>query len=282
MVMDKNVTNVVGGAVGGKIIQSLIRWQGDKLAATMLLYPPTKYATDLMAAGYKLQAADVAAAKTAAEIGTIIMQASGYTFASGPGNLRGTNKLTADPYTYQAAAGQKVPAYMMPSTWGSAILGIIGIADGYKPFLGKDLEPYKLVFAAAGGTLLADGIAHGLTVDNCITAPSGFDVSTQPTLTSLDQSVVQNLKTLANANASLNAQVNQLKAEIAKLTGAPGITVTELAPGSGLPLSTELEAIKARSGVMGGSKLAYFKQLSAMTRKANTGLATVDATAGVI
>jgi hypothetical protein len=254
MAMDKNVTHIVGGVIGGKAIQSLIRWQGDLLAASMLLYPPTKYVTDLKAAGYI-----TASTKTDAEIGAIVMQTSGFPFDSGPGGLRGNAKLTADPYTYQAAAGQKIPAWQMPSTWLSGILGVVGIADGYTPFMGKTLEPYKLVIAAAGASMLADGVSHGLGVDGCITAPSGFDVSKQPILQNLDQSVVNNLKVLASDNSVKTAEINRLNAELARLKGlpqpvpTPGITVREVGSGIPEPQNPSVARIKTRSGLLGGA-----------------------------
>jgi len=177
-----------------------------------------------------VQAVDTA--KTDAEIGAIVTQASGYTFLSGPANLRGTAKLTADPFTYQAATGQKVAPWKQLSTWGTGLLGVVGIADGMYDFLG--LRQYKLLVAAAGASLLGDGVVRGIGVDGTITAPSGFDVSKQPGMQYLDPTVQSNLRALSDRNNQLQSEVNTLRNQLGgRATGTvqaavPQVTVTEM------------------------------------------------------
>jgi hypothetical protein len=281
---DPNVTAIVEGVAAGKVVQSLVRKFGDLAVAPLLLYTPEQYVKDLKTAGYVVQAVD--AAKTDAEIGTIVMQTSGYTFLSGPANLRGSAKLTADPFTYQAAAGQKVPAYMFPSTWFTGIIGIAGVADGYYNFTG--MAKHKLLIAAAGASMLGDGITRGIGVDGTISAPSGFDVSKQPAMQQLDHSAMQNLQRLSAENNNLRNELMQLRAagqqqqqQVVQAqpprgmpSGIPSYTVnatqpvvqvTEIIPSKGA------EAIKQRTHLVGGA----IQKATPESVKHQTGLVTL-------
>ena len=227
MASKDDVYQVMEGVAAAKTIQALIRKYGDVVFAQMFLYTAEQYVKDLKTAGYVVQTVD--AGKTDAEIGAIVTQASGYTFVSGPANLRGSAKLTADPFTYQAATGQKVAPWKQLSTWGTGLLGAVGIADSMYDFLG--MSKYKLLIAAAGSSLVGDGVVRALGVDGTITAPSGFDVSKQPAMQYLDPNVQSNLRALSERNSQLQAEVNALRGRATGTVQAavPQVTVTELA-----------------------------------------------------
>lgn len=273
--MDKDITQVIEGVAAGKTIQALMRKYGDLAAAQWWLYRPEQYVKDLKTAGYVVQTVD--AAKTDADIGTIIMQASGYSFLSGPANLRGTAKLTADPNTYQAAAGQKVAPWAFPSGLGSIVIGTIGVADSMYSFLG--LKQYKLLMAAAGSSMFGDGVVRAIGVDGTITAPSGFDVSKQPAMQYLDPSVMQNLQRLSTDNTNLRTELAQLRsASTAQyprgmppgipsytVNSQPVVQVTEIIPQKGA------EAIKERTHLVG----RYMQKATPETVRHQTGLVTL-------
>ncbi len=211
--MDKDkVMEIVAGATVGKGLQSLIRYYVDLEVAKMSLYTTTQYAVDLKKALYILKAAD--STKSDAEIGDAIMSDTGFEFASGPGNLMGTAKMTANKYTYRAAAGQKVAAYMFPSTWLSGILGGVVVAEGAMNFTKMDFtKKHDAAVTTMGATMLVDSIARGIGVEGTISAPSGFDVSKQPAMQQLDQSAMANLRRLSDEN-------NRLQGELTLLRGA--------------------------------------------------------------
>jgi len=275
MAMDKDVIQVVEGVAAAKTVQALVRKYGDLEVAKIFLYTPEQYVKDLKTAGYVVQIVDTA--KTDAEIGVIVMQASGYTFLSGLANLRGTAKLTADPFTYRAAAGQKVAPWAFPSVWGTGLIGAVGVADSMYDFLG--LKKHKLIVAAAGASLLGDGITRALGVDGTITAPSGFDVTTQPGMQYLDKSAMQNLQRLSADNNNLRTEIAQLRAATAQYPRGmppgipsyavsmqqPVVQVSEIIPGKGA------EAIKERTYMVGGA----IKKATAEAVNRQTGLVTL-------
>jgi len=276
MAMDKDVIQVVEGVAAAKTVQALVRKYGDLEVAKMFLYTPEQYVKDLKTAGYVVQIVDTA--KTDAEIGVIVMQATGYTFLSGLANLRGSAKLTADPFTYRAAAGQKVSPMYFPSTWLSALLGTVGVADSMYDFLG--MKKHKLLIAAAGSSLLGDGVTRALGVDGTITAPSGFDVTVQPGMQYLNnQGALQNLQKLSADNSRLQKEIASLRSATAQYPRGmppgipsysaqvsaqqPVVQVSEIIPSKGA------EAIKERVNMMGIHKA------TAETVKRQTGLVTL-------
>jgi hypothetical protein len=214
MAMNKDITQVIAGIGIGKGVQSLIRYYVDLEVAKISLYTAAQYVKDLVTAGY-LRAA---AADTDDAIATAIMGVNGYTFsgyktAGAGGNLVGTTKLTANQFTYRAAAGQKVAAWMFPSTWLSAVVGSVAVAEGATNFTKMDFtKKNEIGVAAMGASMLADGIARGVGVDGTISAPSGFDISaTQPAMQYLDQSAVANLRRLSDENGRLQTELSQLR-----------------------------------------------------------------------
>ncbi len=271
--MDKDITQIIEGVAAAKTVQALVRKYGDPIITQSFLYSAEQYVKDLKAAGYTVQAVD--AAKTDAEIGEIIKQQSGYTFATGPANLRGTGKLTADPYTHQAAAGQKVASYMFPSVWGTSLVGVVALADSMKNFLG--VSKYKLVMAAAGSSMVGDGVVRALGVDGTITAPSGFDVSKQPAMQYLDPSAMQNLQRLSSENQNLRNELAHLRSaqyprgmppgipSYAQPQPQPVVQVSEIIPGKGA------EAIKERTHMVGGQ----LQKATAESVRYQTGLVTL-------
>jgi hypothetical protein len=204
------VTEVLAGALLGKGVQTAIRYYVDLPVAQMSLYPPTQYAVDLKKAGYVVQAAD--STKSDDEIGTTILSDTGYTYASGPGNLMGTARLTANKYTYRAAAGQKVPAYLFPSFWLSGALGGAAVLEGAKNFSKMAFtKKNELGVTTMGATMLMDSLARATGLEGTVSAPSGFDVSKQPAFQQLDQSAVANLRRLSDENGRLQTELAQLR-----------------------------------------------------------------------
>jgi hypothetical protein len=214
MAMNKDITQVIAGIGIGKGLQALTRYYIDLEVAKISLYSAAQYVKDLVTAGY-LRAA---AADTDDSIATAIMGVNGYTFsgykiAGTGGNLLGTNKLTANHFTYRAAAGQKVAAWMFPSTWLSAVVGGLAVAEGATNFTKMDFtKKNEIGVAAMGASMMADGIARGAGVDGTTSAPSGFDISaTAPAMQYLDQSAVANLKRLSEENNRLQGELSQLR-----------------------------------------------------------------------
>ncbi len=271
--MDKDVTQVIEGVAAGKVLQAVMRKYGDPIVAQAFLYTPEQYVKDLHLAGYVNNPIDVN--KTDAEIGEIVKQASGYEFTGTPAsiaNLMGGAKHTANPYTYQAAAGQKVKSYMFPSVWGTGLLGVVGLADTAYDFLGQ--SKHKILIAAAGSSLVGDGVVRALGVDGTITAPSGFDVSKQPSMQYLDPGAMQNLQRLSADNMNLRNEIAQLRAAqyprgtppgIPSYASQPVVQVSEIIPGKGA------EAIKERTHMVGGQ----LQKATAESVRYQTGLVTL-------
>ena len=281
--MDKDVTQIIEGVAAGKTLQALMRKYGDPIFAQAFLYTSEQYATDLtkLTPIPYIPKADASGVQDTPEvIGKEIMSDAGYAFVSGPGNLTGAGKLVATKYTYQAAAGQKVAPYMFPSVWGTGILGAVGIADSEYDFLG--LKKHKLLVAAAGSSMLGDGIVRAIGVDGTITAPSGFDVTKQPSMQYLDQSAMNNLKRLTADNTNLRTEIAQLRAASTAQyprgmppgipsysaqanAQQPVVQVTEIIPGKGA------EAIKERTYMVGGA----IQKATAESVRHQTGLVTL-------
>ncbi len=272
--MDKDITQVIEGVAAGKVLQAVMRKYGDPIVAQAFLYTAEQYATDLtkITPVPYIPKSVAGVQDTPKVIGEAIMSDAGYEFASGPGNLTSTGGLKATKYTYQAAAGQKVKSYMFPSVWGTGLLGAVGIADSVYNFLG--IRKHKLLIAAAGSSMLGDGLVRALGVDGTITAPSGFDVSKQPSMQYLDQSAIQNLQRLSEDNMNLRNKIAQLTAAqyprgmppgIPSYAAQPVVQVSEIIPGKGA------EAIKERTHMVGGQ----LQKATAESVRYQTGLVTL-------
>ena len=288
MAMKKEITQIITGVGLGKGVQSLIRYYVDLEVAKMSLYTTTQYAVDLKKALYILKTAD--STKSDAEIGNAIMSDTGFEFASGPGNLMGTNKLTANKYTYRAAAGQKVAAWMFPSTWLSGILGGAVLAEGATNFTKMDFtRTNEIGVTAMGASMLVDSLARGIGVEGTISAPSGFDVSKQPAMQQLDQSAVANLRRLSDENSRLQGELTQLRSlnksqpqtaayrynapqpQVTVMGGYQPPQVTITPAGNDIIPSRGAEVVKDRMYMMGGIHRA-----TGETVKNNTGLVTLS------
>jgi hypothetical protein len=284
MAMKKEITQVIAGIGIGKGIQALTRYYVDLEVAKTMLYTPTQYAVDLKKALYILKAAD--STKSDDEIGRVIMSDTGFEFASGPGNLMGTAKMTANKHTYRAAAGQKVAPWMFPSTWLSAVVGGVALAEGATNFTKIGFTKTNDVgVASMGASMLMDGISHGIGIDGTITAPSGFDVSKQPAMQYLDQSAVANLRRLSDENNRLQGELAQLKGSRpptqtaayrynapqpqVTVTGQPQVTITPV--GTDIIPSRGAEVVKDRMYMMEGIHRA-----TGETVRNNTGLVTLS------
>ncbi len=285
--MDKDkVVEIMAGATVGKGVQSLIRYYVDLEVAKMSLYTPTQYAVDLKKALYILKAAD--STKSDDEIGKAIISDTGFEFASGPGNLMGTAKQTANKYTYRAAAGQKVAAWMFPSTWLSGILGGVVVAEGATNFTKMDFtKEHDAGITTMGATMLVDSLARGIGVEGTISAPSGFDVSKQPAMQQLDQSAMANLRRLSDENGRLQGELAQLRSmnrpaqpvqtaayrynapqPQVTVMGQPQVTITPV--GTDIIPSRGAEPIKDRMYMMG------IHRATGETVRNNTGLITLS------
>ena len=294
MAMKKEITQVIAGIGVGKGIQSLMRYFVDLEIAKISLYTSTQYVKDLVTAGY-LRAV---VSDTDDSIATAIMGVNGYTFsgyktAGAGGNLLGTNKLTANHFTYRAAAGQKVAPWMFPSVWLSGLVGGVAVAESATNFTKIDYTKKNDVgVAAMGASMLMDGIARGIGVDGTISAPSGFDISTtQPAMQYLDQSAVANLRRLSDENGRLHGELAQLRsmnrsAQTQTTTqtaayryqapqpqvtamGQPHVTITPV--GTDIIPSRGAEVLKDRMHMMGGIHRA-----TGETVRNNTGLVTLS------
>jgi len=276
--MDKDVTQVITGVSAAKVVQAVTRKYVDPMVTQAFLYTPEQYASDLTKLTPPYIPQSVAGVQdTPKVIGEAIISDAGYAFVSGPGNLTGTAKLVATKYTFQAAAGQKVKSYMFPSVWGTGILGAVGIADSAYDFL--NLGKHKLTIAAAGTSLLVDGVTRGLGVDGTITAPSGFDVSKQPSMQYLDQSAIANLQRLSTDNQNLRNEISQLRSAQYPRGTPPGIPSYAVAAQQPVVNVTEnmipskgAEAIKQRTNLIGGK----LQKATAESVRYQTGLVTLQ------
>ncbi len=285
--MDKDkIMEIVAGATLGKGVQSLVRYYVDLEVAKMSLYTPTQYAVDLKKALYV--APDTT--KSDDENGQAILSDTGLMYVSGPGNLMGTGKLTANKFTYRAAAGQKVAAWMFPSTWLSGILGGVVVAEGAMNFTKMDFtRKHDVGLTTMGATMLVDSIARGIGVEGTISAPSGLDVSKQPAMQQLDQSAMANLRRLSDENSRLQGELAQLKSmnraqtqqpvqtaayrynapqPQVTVSGTPQVTITPV--GTDIIPSRGAEPIKDRMYMMG------IHRATGETVRNNTGLITLS------
>lgn len=289
MAMKKEITQVIAGIGVGKGIQSLMRYFVDLEVAKISLYTSTQYVKDLITAGYLRKVAS----DTDDSIATAIMGVNGYTFsgyktAGAGGNLLDTNKLTANHFTYRAAAGQKVAPWMFPSVWLSGLVGGVAVAESATNFTKTDFTKKNDVgVAAMGASMLLDGIARGIGVDGTISAPSGFDISaTQPAMQYLDHSAAANLKRLSEENGRLQGELAQLRSANryaqpqtaayrynapqpqVTVTGQPQVTITPV--GTDIIPSRGAEIIKDRMNMMG------IHRATGETVRNNTGLVTLS------
>lgn len=277
MVKDE-ITQVAAGIGLGKGVQILIRKFADLQVAKHMLYTPAQYVKDLITGGY------IRAAPTDTDdaIATAILTANGYTFsgfnvAGAAGNLTGTNKLTANEYTYRAAAGQKVAPWMFPSTWLSGITGGILTAEGIMNFTGSSYTRDKDVgVSALGLTLIADGAAHGIGIDGTVAAPSGFDIKSPPSMQYLSQEAQKNLQKLSAENQRLQAEITQIR-NLRK--GEPGAVDPhiEVAPGGTVYTEEKLpskgaEGLKQQTHLLDRNVF----RANAEAVKAKTGLVTLS------
>lgn len=266
--MDKYITNAAVGAAGAAILQGGIQKYGDRLIAPML-YSSTQYAVDLKKAGY----IPVSTTQSDADIGNAIVAATGYEFAAGsPTNLVGTNKRTATIDTYMAAVGQKVSPFMLPSVWGTGLVGVFGIADSVNGWLGIKDKETKIAEAALGGGLVGGAVMRAIPGLTGVKAyPSGFDVIATSTMQYLDPSVQANLRQLSERNAQLQSEIMQLRGHVgpARASGAvnysnPVVNVQEIIPSKGS------EPIKDRTHMMGQAFRATAEHV-----RGRTGLVTL-------
>lgn len=274
MVKDE-ITQVAAGIGLGKGTQILIRKFADLQVAKYMLYTPAQYVKDLITGGY------IRAVSTDTDdaIATAILTPNGYTFsgfnvAGAAGNLTGTNKLTANEYTYRAAAGQKVAPWMFPSTWLSGIVGGLFTAEGITNFTGSGFTAKNDVgVSALGMSLLADGIMRGVGIEGTVAAPSGFDIKTPPSMQYLSQEAQKNLQKLALDNQRLLAEIEQIKT----LRGKPADPHIVVAPGETVYTDTALpskgaEALKERTYLLDRNVF----RATAEAVKARTGLVTLS------
>jgi hypothetical protein len=276
--MDKDVQNAMIGGGAGPLLQVLTQKFVDPFIAPML-YSSAQYIKDLKAAGYVPQAAD--AGLTEEQLGTKVMETSGYTFASnskGAPTLIDTSHLKATKDTYMAAVGQKVSPIMLPSTWGTGILGVVAAADSAYDFTGMARD-YKIIEASAGASLVTGAVMRATGFVSMTAFPSGLDVPSAPTVQYFSSEVQNNLQRLSSENQRLNQELAQLRAAQPPRGLPPGVgayniqttqpvvQVTEIIPGKGA------EVIKQRSGIMSGG--GAIQKATAESVRHQTGLVTL-------
>jgi len=289
MAMDKDAQNAIYGAAGAAVTQGLIQKYGDRFVAPMV-YSPTQYAVDLKKYGYVYQTTPV---RSDEEVGALIISATGYEFASvtapAAANLTGTNKRTATIDTYMAAVGQKVAPYMLPSVWGSGVIGFVAALDAVtdKSFLlgDKRSKQTRILEASVGGGLVGAAVLRAIPgLTGVKIYPSGFDAVATPTMQYLDESAMQNLRRLGADNNRLQQELAQLRStqtataqyprgmppgipsySVHANAQQPIVQVTEILPQKGA------EAIKERTHLVGG----YMQKATPETVRHQTGLVTL-------
>ena len=243
-----DIKEVGSGMIVSKGAYAVMRRFIDKEFAKLALYKPIDYVKDLIKSGYlRADPAD-----TDDDIATSIVSPTGYAFVGGPSNLTGTNKLTATADTYMAAVGQKVSPLYLPSTWLSALIGVVAAAEAQWNFTGAEFtRTHGLGIGVAGVNMLLDGVSRGLGVDGVKVAPTGMDVKPGTVQYLAGESVnMQAIQQMTQENQSMRTQIQQLKGQLSA-TGTPGGI-----PGPGMqvqevPMTPDVKSIKDRFGLMG-------------------------------
>ena len=248
--MPPNFMEIGAGSVLSKGIYGVERHFLDKEFAKMVLYKPAEYTKDLIKAGY----VRAVATDTDDEIATAIMSATGYKFTGGPGNLTGDNKLTATSDTYFAAVGQKVSAWQLPSSWLSALTGILLASEAqYNLTKSAFMEKHELGVGIAGVNMFVEGASRMVGIGSPKIAPTGFDVKVGTVQHLSGKGVnVQAFQALTRENQTLKSRLSSMQTTPTPAhmdvpqTLAPQPQVQEV------PLTPDVASIKDRFGLMEG------------------------------
>lgn len=252
--MPPNFMEIGAGSILSKGMYGVERHFLDKEFAKMMLYKPLEYATDLIKAGYvRADATD-----TDDEIAKAILAATGYKFAGGPANLTGDNKLTATSDTYFAAVGREVSPWQLPSSWLSAITGILLASEAQYNLTGSDFtRKHELGVGIAGVNMFVEGASRMVGIGSPKVAPTGFDVKVGTVQHLTGKGVnVQAFQALTRENQTLKGRLSSMQtsgvssATLAQTampqTSTPQPQVQEV------PMTPEVASIKDRFGLMEG------------------------------
>lgn len=249
--MPPNFMEIGAGSILSKGMYSVERHFLDKEFAKMMLYKPLEYATDLIKAGY----VRAVATDTDDEIAKAILAATGYKFAGGPANLIGDNKLTATSDTYFAAVGQKVSPWQLPSSWLSALTGVLLVSEAqYSLTKSAFMRKHELGVGIAGVNMFVEGASRMFGIGSPKIAPTGFDVKVGTVQHLTGKGVnVQAFQALTRENQTLKTRLNKTQTPGATLaqtampqTSTPQPQVQEV------PMTPDVVSIKDRFGIMDG------------------------------
>lgn len=251
--MPPNFMEIGSGSVLSKGVYAFNRHFLDKEFAKMTLYKPADYTKDLIKAGY----VRAVATDTDDDIATAIMSPTGYKFAGGPANLVGDQKLTATSDTYMAAVGQKVSPWQLPSSWLSALTGVLLASEAQYNLTGADFtRKHELGVGIAGVNMFVEGAARMVGIGSPKIAPTGFDV-TPGTLQHLSGkgTNVQAFQALTRENQMLKSRLGQMNRPSPKVSGQAATLAQTSMPQpqvQELPETPQLKSIKDKFGLMEG------------------------------
>ena len=240
------------GSVLSKGIYGVERHFLDKEFAKMMLYKPAEYTKDLIKAGY----VRAVATDTDDDIATSIMSPTGYKFSGGPANLVGDQKLTATSDTYMAAVGQKVSPWQLPSSWLSAIMGVLLASEAQYNLSGADFtKKHELGVGITGVNMFVEGTSRMMGIGSPKIAPTGFDV-TPGTVQHLSGkgANVEAFQAMTRENQMLKTRLNQMQNQ--RTPTAATLNQTSMPQPQPqvqeLPETPDVRSIKERFGIMEG------------------------------
>lgn len=241
-----NFVEIGAGSVISKGMYALERHFLDKEFAKMMLYKPGEYTKDLIKAGY----IRTGATDTDDDIAIAIVAPTGYKFAGGPANLTGDDKLTATSGTYMAAVGQKVSGWQLPSSWLSAITGILLAAEAQYNLTGAEFtDKHDLGVGIAGVNMFIEGASRMVGIGDPKVAPTGFDVA-PGTIQHLSGkgANVQAFQALTRENQILKSRLSGTQPQT-QAQPQPQIQIQDV------PVTPEVSSIKDKFGLMEGDQI---------------------------
>ena len=242
--MPPNFMEIGAASVLSKGTYAVERHFLDKEFAKWTLYKPLDYVKDLIKAGYTR----AAATDTDDEIATSITSTGGYKFAGGPANLVGDFKLTATTETYMAAVGIKVAAWQLPSTWLSAITGVLLASEAQYNLTGSDFtRKHELGVGIAGMNLFVEGASRMIGIGSTKAAPTGLDVApgTVQHLSPQGGANVQAYQALTRENQALKGRLNRMQQTSPATLAQPATPHIQ-----DVPETPDVRSIKDKFGIM--------------------------------
>ncbi len=255
--MPPNFMEIGAGSILSKGMYGVERHFLDKEFAKLALYKPLDYVKDLIKAGYTR----FVATDTDDEIAKAITSATGYKFSGGPANLTGDNNLTATSDTYMAAVGIKVSAWQLPSSWLSAILGVLIASEAQYNLTGAAFtKKHELGVGIAGVNMFVEGASRMVGIGTTKSAPTGLDVALGTTRVLAGKGTnVQAFQAMARENQTLKSKLSQMTNR-----QMPAATLAQHSPPAQpqvmeLPETPGLKSIKDKFGLMEGEQPAVMQ-----------------------